>query len=240
MEEVGPLPEPFVGGFQPPPSPFTPNALNSALPTPPPKDDRYQPSWPVPNAPSTVNGQNSAHPSTDEDFRNHQYLYATQQLAGMTAVERSRNLRVARMDPILQFMCGPLLRYDTVDADGVWHGAALIVSAYIHFRLSCSSQQLNSISLLAADAGSIYEPHPTLTYAWDPDRSSRLARVASQTHGRNRSRSLHQLAPHPADPLSNVQPGDNNLHEYMSSMGPNAISQTVPAQQIWVYCGSGG
>lgn len=46
----------------------------------------------------------------------------------MTAVERSRNLRVARMDPILQFMAGPLLRYDTVDADGVWHGAALIVS----------------------------------------------------------------------------------------------------------------
>ena len=33
------------------------------------------------------------------------------------------------MDPYLQFMCGPLLRYDSVDSDGVWHGAALIVSA---------------------------------------------------------------------------------------------------------------
>lgn len=32
------------------------------------------------------------------------------------------------MDPLLQLMAGPLLRYDTVDADGVWHGAAMIVS----------------------------------------------------------------------------------------------------------------
>jgi hypothetical protein len=33
-----------------------------------------------------------------------------------------------KMNPYLQFMCGPLLRYDTVDEQGVWHGAALIVS----------------------------------------------------------------------------------------------------------------
>ena len=33
------------------------------------------------------------------------------------------------MHPYLQFMCGPLLRYDSIDSDGVWHGAALIVSA---------------------------------------------------------------------------------------------------------------
>jgi E3 ubiquitin-protein ligase NEDD4 len=33
------------------------------------------------------------------------------------------------MHPYLQFMCGPLLRYDSVDSDGVWRGAALIVSA---------------------------------------------------------------------------------------------------------------
>ncbi|KAI0086636.1 hypothetical protein BDY19DRAFT_986462 [Irpex rosettiformis] len=217
VEEVGPLPEPFVGGFQPP-SPYTPHTFNSALPTPPPKDDRYKPSWPVPSAPSTVSGQNSALPSTEDSSQNTQYLYATQQLAGMTAVERSKNLRVARMDPILQFMCGPLLRYDTVDANGVWHGAALVVTA---------------------DAGSIYEPHPILTYAWDPDRPPKPAPVQSQTHSRSRSRSLHQLAPHPADPLSNVQPGDN-MYDNMNSMGPNAMSQTVPAQQIWVYCGSGG
>lgn len=32
------------------------------------------------------------------------------------------------MNPSLQFMVGPLLRYDTIDKDGIWHGAALIVS----------------------------------------------------------------------------------------------------------------
>lgn len=32
------------------------------------------------------------------------------------------------MEPHLQFICGPLLRYDTVDELGKWHGAALIVS----------------------------------------------------------------------------------------------------------------
>lgn len=34
------------------------------------------------------------------------------------------------MNPYLQFMCGPLLRYDTMDERAVWHGAALIVSEY--------------------------------------------------------------------------------------------------------------
>lgn len=48
----------------------------------------------------------------------------------MTAVERSRTQRAARMKPHLQFMVGPLLRYDTVDENGVWNGAALIVSQY--------------------------------------------------------------------------------------------------------------
>ena len=92
----------------------------------------------MPSTPSTVTGENSAHPDREADFHNHQYLYATQQLAGMTPVERSRNLRVARMDPILQFMAGPLLRYDTVDGEGVWHGAALIVSTSASSMLFCS------------------------------------------------------------------------------------------------------
>ena len=52
-------------------------------------------------------------------------------LAQLSPVERSQalNLRKTTMQPYLQFMCGPLLRYDTVD-NGVWHGAALIVSKY--------------------------------------------------------------------------------------------------------------
>ncbi|TFK27403.1 plasma membrane protein [Coprinopsis marcescibilis] len=77
-------------------------------------------------------------------------MVSTKQLTAMSAIDRSRILRVARMDPHLQFMCGPLLKFDTIDEDGVWHGAAMIVTA---------------------DAGSAYEPYPTLTYEWDVDRA---------------------------------------------------------------------
>ena len=45
-----------------------------------------------------------------------------------SAVQRSHNLRVFRMNPTLLFMVGPLLRYDSVDGTGVWNGACLIVS----------------------------------------------------------------------------------------------------------------
>jgi hypothetical protein len=48
----------------------------------------------------------------------------------MGAVERTQALKVARMTPHLQFMCGPLLRYDTVDANKFWRGFVLIVSKF--------------------------------------------------------------------------------------------------------------
>ena len=53
-------------------------------------------------------------------------------LSQLNPVERSERLNLKRklMDPYLQFMCGPLLRYDTIDEHGVWHGAALIVSKW--------------------------------------------------------------------------------------------------------------
>lgn len=38
------------------------------------------------------------------------------------------------MHPNLQFMCGPLLRYDTVDERGVWRGAAMIVSEWLFYH----------------------------------------------------------------------------------------------------------
>jgi hypothetical protein len=49
----------------------------------------------------------------------------------LSAAERSQAFKHRKrfMDPYLQFTCGPLLRYDNVDSHGVWHGAALIVSA---------------------------------------------------------------------------------------------------------------
>jgi len=138
-------------------------------------------------------------------------MYATQQLAHMSPVERSQNLRVARMQPYLQFMAGPLLRYDTVDADGVWRGAALIVTA---------------------DAGSTYDPYPTFTYAWDPHSPT-------NGHKRSLSRGGHsfELSPHPADPYANVFPAANGI---VPTISPNAIYQHVRGEELWVYAGNGG
>ncbi|KAI9456269.1 hypothetical protein BJY52DRAFT_1204831 [Lactarius psammicola] len=83
---------------------------------------------PSPIPPPTAQG---LHPSFNDSQR-----------PQLSAIERSQTLKMRRMNPYLQFMCGPLLRYDTVDERGVWHGAALIVTA---------------------DAGSIYEPSPAFT-----------------------------------------------------------------------------
>jgi hypothetical protein len=56
-------------------------------------------------------------------------------LSQLSPPERSKALNFMKtvMQPYLQIMCGPLLRYDTVDEHGVWHGAALIVSEYCCF-----------------------------------------------------------------------------------------------------------
>ena len=55
---------------------------------------------------------------------------------------------------------------------------------------------------------------------------------------RKGARPNFELSPHPADPLSNVHPVTQEIE--IETLGPNAIRQTVPAQQIYVYCGSGG
>lgn len=86
----------------------------------------------------------------------------------------------------------------------------------------------------AVDAASVYDPHPTLTYGWDPETAPSMSRAQSQSPT-NAGQSF-DLGPHPADPLSMVQPTvyvDN--HE-----SPTEIKQRVPGQEIWVYVGSGG
>jgi hypothetical protein len=71
---------------------------------------------PPPSHPGVIHG---VRPSFDEST-----------LSQLGPVERSQalNLRKRVMHPYLQYMCGPLLRYDTIDEYGIWHGAALIVS----------------------------------------------------------------------------------------------------------------
>ncbi|KAF8894700.1 hypothetical protein BD779DRAFT_1502479 [Infundibulicybe gibba] len=96
------------------------------------------------------------------------------QLTQYSAVERSQILRVARMKPHLQV-------FDTVDQQGIWHGAALIVTA---------------------DSGSVYEPYPLFTYKWDPDAHGQSP---SRT-GHRRGTTSFDLGPHPADPHSTTLP----------------------------------
>jgi hypothetical protein len=94
------------------------------------------------------------------------------------------------------------------------------------FSLVCSASLLQF--LLAADSGSIYDPHPTLSYSWNPDQSVASCRTSSSVHPSNSSgdcqngsdssrhqpsglhpllsTSSYELGPHPADPHSAVLP----------------------------------
>ena len=56
----------------------------------------------------------------------------------------------------------------------------------------------------------------------------------STTEQRKRGPSI-DLGPHPADPYSTAFPARGD-----SVDGPTAMSQDVPGQEIWVYCGNGG
>ncbi|KAA1471319.1 hypothetical protein DENSPDRAFT_837285 [Dentipellis sp. KUC8613] len=213
VEQVLPLEENFVGGFRPvAPSPGPPPL--------PEKDDMGIPHSLRPHGKRIPSGYSYQTQSPVRDNEGSQpsaasvASYSTSQLAQMSAVERSQNLKVARMNPPLQFMCGPLLRYDTVDKEGVWNGAALIVTA---------------------DAGSTYDPHPMLSYHWDPDRPVPF----KKTHSGGNPKSF-DLGPHPADPMAALY--SNNFPQSNGSPNPSAATQKreVPGQEIWVYAGNGG
>ncbi|KAF9246124.1 hypothetical protein BU15DRAFT_84931 [Melanogaster broomeanus] len=116
-------------------------------------------------------------------------------------------------------MVGPLLRYDTVDENGLWYGAALIVTA---------------------DSGSSYETHPVLTYQWDPEERLQ-PRDSHQS-----PRLSFDLGPHPADPHSTAasaiqEPEGSSFGGYRgNSSSRNDQTQRVTGQEIYVYQGSGG
>ncbi|ELU44919.1 plasma membrane protein [Rhizoctonia solani AG-1 IA] len=141
----------------------------------------------------------------------------------LSAVERSNALGgPPRMDPHLQMMCGPLLRYDTVDDHGIWHGAAMVVTA---------------------DAGSQYDPHPILHLEWDP-----LRPVHTSAHGHQRGRSLSSM-PSPISAVSTNGSGVPPPVPYPSEPAiasqqypPSHIYQQtdIPGHEIWVYRGSAG
>ncbi|KAI0792863.1 hypothetical protein C8Q75DRAFT_751734 [Abortiporus biennis] len=208
--------QPFVGGFAAG-SPQYNRPMGTATPPPPlpPRDPPlYSPLSPPPVPPkNNVNGSSIgrawSQTSHAEAMANEGATHPSHFLATLSAVERSQNLKLTRMNPYVQLVAGPLLRYDTVDSNGIWHGAALIVSA---------------------DANSTYEPHPTLSYSWDPSISS-----SSRTSSRSGPSASFDLGSHPSDPHANVFSTNDD-----DSLGPNAIKERSSGQEIWVYCGNGG
>jgi len=120
--------------------------------------------------------------------------------------------------PLLRSVLSPLSRakdsaihsYDTVER-GVWYGAALIVTA---------------------DSGSIYDPHPLLTYEWDPtqDISSRHPRSTTSL----------DLGPHPADPHSTILPSTSTITSEPAPSWEKPCREIVPGHEIYVYPGQGG
>ncbi|KAJ7738523.1 hypothetical protein DFH07DRAFT_84470 [Mycena maculata] len=186
VEGIAPMDEQFIGGFNP--------LIRASTPAPPlpPKDAIYkQPGYQF--GQTTKSSITSSHLTT------------------LSAVERSQALRIPRMNPHLQFMVGPLLRYDTVE-DGVWYGAVMIVTA---------------------DSGSVYEPHPILSYEWDPDKFANKQKTQPQ-NGKSFDLGFHPADPHPTalNGLSNDN-GD-------AAHGPNTRTEQVPAHEIWVYAGHTG
>ena len=147
----------FVGGFTPhypspvntfqspypPPQPHSlPNPYDGT-PRPPVMDNSQLPPLPPrpPNFPyrQPPNHYAQQHLDIDPDVSPFASSSHLQSISSMTATERSRNLRIAKTKPHLQFMVGPLLRYDTIE-NGIWRGAALIVSecSYSRMRFFCS------------------------------------------------------------------------------------------------------
>lgn len=89
-----------------------------------------------------------------------QVLRTSNEAKMLTPVERT-NASVGQrlMSPHLQLVCGPLLKYDTIDKDGIYHGACLIVSKSVYYG-HCVFLALNLRFYLAADASSAYDPPP--------------------------------------------------------------------------------
>jgi len=127
------------------------------------------------------------------------------------------------------------LRFDTIDSQQTWLGAALIVTA---------------------DSGSIYQPPPMISYQWDPDertvstlsmgeRGGMASDQSSSGSPQNgNGRLSFNLGPHPADPHSAGHHGSPMSASTSTSMmagmpGPNFRKKDAYGQDIWFYAGPG-
>lgn len=224
------MPQPFMGNFQPPPMPPGPNNPSH------PQSPNYY-------TPQNMNMDDMPPRMSSMDLRS---------ISSMTAVERSRQLKFANTTPHLQLMVGPLLRYDTIE-NGIWRGAALVVSECAYLRLRMPSPRARFITLAhphtASDAGSYYDPPPALRFYYDHSlptpkfrRSTHLHRAPSRaTPPKRTPSSSHQslqrsMSSNGTAPGSPIQDAFGNISE----ASPSTQAVAVTGQEIWVYCGSGG
>ncbi|GJJ11971.1 hypothetical protein Clacol_006209 [Clathrus columnatus] len=154
------------------------------------------------------------------------------------AAERARNQRhrVPRaLNPHLQVMCGPLLRYDTVDPSrGIYRGACLLVSESLPYIITTN----DSLDFQALDAGSIYEPSPKMVLEWDPDQTNE-ARKSYQSSSVSRSTGMVLKATTVSPSLPSILtpvPATNGTLPYQTSVkGPRWETKSISGTDIWVY-----
>ena len=92
---------------------------------------------------------------------------------------------------------------------------------------------------VAADAGSVYEPHPSMSLEWDPGapRTQRRSASISQTM---RSTSIAPMGVEVSGSLPPVLPDGPVSYNGHTPDGPTQVSplvqrQVVPGHEIWVY-----
>ena len=140
-----------------------------------------------------------------------------------------------KMKPHLQLMVGPLLRYDTIE-NGIWRGAVLIVGECTCSRIRSVLLSLDYVILTyflreASDAGSYYDPQPTLRFYYDHS----LPPPGPSTHTRRAppSNSHHGSDTAPSSPIPDA-------YGKTSEIGLRAQAMAVTGQEIWVYRGHSG
>lgn len=118
------------------------------------------------------------------------------------------------LHPHLQVMCGPLLRYDTIDITrGVYRGACLLVTL---------------------DAGSVYEPSPTMVLEWDPDWTADTRRSYDSSSLRSHRTGVGLKATTISASLPSVV-SSGLIPTGTSVRGPRWRTQSVIGTEIWVY-----